>query len=50
MWAHNYDDPPIGEAVKVWVDDSKLKFHIQFAEKDEYEFADTIYKLYKGGI
>jgi HK97 family phage prohead protease len=49
LWAHQYDTPPVGKAVKVWVDDDRLKFHIQFAEKDEYEFADTIYKLYKGG-
>lgn len=49
MWAHQYADPPIGKAIKVWAEDGKLKFHIQFAEKDEYEFADTIYKLYKGG-
>lgn len=49
LWAHRYDDPPIGKAVKVWTEDDRLKFHIQFAEKDEYEFADTILKLYKGG-
>lgn len=49
MWAHNYDDPPIGKATKVWANDGKLRFHVQFAEKEEYEFADTIYKLYKGG-
>lgn len=49
LWAHQYDTPPVGKATKVWVDDNRLKFHIQFAERDEYDFADTIYKLYKGG-
>ena len=49
LWAHQYDTPPVGKAVKVWIDNDRLKFHIQFAQKDEYEFADTIYKLYKGG-
>lgn len=49
MWAHQYGEPPVGKAIKVWADDGKLRFHIQFAEKEEYEFADTIYKLYKGG-
>ncbi len=49
MWAHGYDTPPVGKATKVWVEDQKLKFDIQFASKDEYEFADTIYQLYKGG-
>lgn len=49
LWAHQYDTPPVGKAVNVWIDNDRLKFHIQFAERDEYEFADTIYKLYKGG-
>jgi len=50
LWSHNYNDPPIGKATKVWVEDKKLKFHIKFADKDTYEFADTVYKLYKGGF
>ena len=50
MWAHNYTDPPIGKAVKVWAKDGQLRFHIQFAEQHEYDFADTVYKLYKGGF
>jgi hypothetical protein len=33
----------------VWLDENRLKFHVQFATAEEYEFADTIYKLYKGG-
>lgn len=49
VWAHQYEQPPIGKANRVWVEDNKLKFHIQFPTKEEYEFADTIYKLYKGG-
>lgn len=50
MWAHDYSQPPIGKAVKVWVKDNQLMFHIEFADKDTYEFADTIYRLYKGGF
>jgi len=50
LWAHQYDAPPVGKAVKVWLDDSRLKFHIEFAKREDYEFADTIYKLYKGGF
>ena len=49
-WAHRYDEPPIGKAKKVWIEDGKLKFNIEFADKDTYEFADTIYRLYKGGF
>ena len=52
MWAHRYDEPPIGRANKVWIDKEgkKLMFHIEFAPPETYEFADTIYKLYKGGF
>lgn len=50
MWAHNYTAPPIGKASAVWVDDKSLKFNIEFADRDTYEFADTVYRLYKGGF
>ena len=51
MWAHRYDQPPIGKANRVWASkEGKLKFHIEFAPKETYEFADTIYQLYKGGF
>lgn len=51
MWAHRYDQPPIGKAVNVTIDaiSRKLLFDIKFPTKEEYEFADTIYNLYKGG-
>lgn len=50
LWAHRYDEPPIGKATKVWKSNGQLKFHIEFAPAETYEFADTIYKLYKGGF
>jgi len=50
MWAHNYTDPPVGKAIEVWAKDGQLRFHVQFAERHEYEFADTVYQLYKGGF
>mgnify|MGYP001560382615 CR=1 FL=1 len=49
LWAHRYDEPPVGKANRIWMEDGKLKFHVQFPSQEEYEFADTIYKLYKGG-
>ncbi len=51
MWAHRYDEPPIGKAVNVMADmaTKKLLFDIKFATAEEYPFADTIYRLYKGG-
>lgn len=50
MWAHRYDQPPIGKALNVKVIDGKLTFKVEFADAETYEFADTIYKLFKGGF
>jgi len=52
MWVHDYSKPPIGRANKVWVDKetNRLMFNVEFASPEVYEFADTIYKLYKGGF
>lgn len=51
LWAHDYDEPPIGKAVNVTIDAvaKKLLFDVKFPTAEEYPFADTIYKLYKGG-
>lgn len=49
-WAHRYSDPPVARAASVFVQDGKLMFKPKFATADEYPFADTIYKLYKGGF
>lgn len=48
---HNYHDFPIGKAVgkKVWRQDGKLMFKIQFAPEDTNPKAGIAYKLYKGG-
>ena len=52
LWAHDYSQPPIGRATRVWIDKetNKLMFKIEFAGSEVYEFADTIYKLYLGGF
>jgi len=48
---HKTTDLPVGKAVNVWKDTEKkaLMFDVKFADMDEYPYADTIYKLYKGG-
>ena len=48
-WGHNYYQPPVAKALEVRLSEGKLVFKAQFATKDEYPWADTIYKLYKGG-
>lgn len=50
FWSHNYYEPPIGRAVKVWKDDKQLKFKIEFVRGEDYPLAGTIYKMYKNGF
>jgi HK97 family phage prohead protease len=50
LWAHRYDEPPIGKAVNVKVVGPNLVFQVKFADATIYPFADTIYKLCKGGF
>ena len=50
LFAHDHNQPAIGKAVNLFFNESgNLEGEIKFAAK-EYEFANTIYKLYKGGF
>lgn len=55
LWSHDRWSPPVAQALAVKVEDnngdgkSSMTMTIKFATAEEYEFADTIYKLYKGG-
>ena len=48
-WAHDYASPPVAKALGVRVEGDRLLFQAQFPTAQEYAFADTIYKLYRGG-
>lgn len=48
-WGHNYSQPPVAQATEVGLREGNLFFKAKFATADEYAFADTIFKLYKGG-
>jgi HK97 family phage prohead protease len=48
-WAHDYASPPVARALAVKVEQGRLLFKAQFPTAEEYAFADTIYRLYKGG-
>jgi len=50
LWAHKYDEPPVGKAVSISMVPEGMKFDIEFADKETYPFADTIFRLYKGGF
>lgn len=49
LWAHDHWQPAIGKVVELAKTAIGLEGAIQFAA-DEYEFAKTIYNLYKGGF
>ncbi|RJX29180.1 MAG: hypothetical protein C4525_14885 [Desulfarculus sp.] len=48
-WAHDYASPPVARALAIKVQGDRLLFQAQFPRPEEYAFADTIYRLYKGG-
>jgi HK97 family phage prohead protease len=49
LFAHDHQQPAIGKVLTLgFNEDGNLEGTIQFAAK-EYEFANTIFKLYKGG-
>lgn len=49
LWAHRYDQPPIGKAESIKKSDGKLVAKIKFAIT-ESDFAKEVYALYKGGF
>lgn len=50
LFAHDHFSPAIGKATSVGINkEGELRFKVKFAEPEVYGFADTIYKLYKGG-
>jgi HK97 family phage prohead protease len=52
LWGHQSSQPPIGKTISLKKETGArpaLIQTVQFATKDEYPFADTVFNLYKGG-
>ncbi len=49
LWAHDADQPPIGRVVEIGTVGGKLRGAVEYAERDVYPFADTIFQLTKAG-
>jgi hypothetical protein len=49
LWAHDSLSPPIGRVTKIAADGALLRATVQYADADAYPFADTIFRLTKGG-
>ncbi len=49
LWAHAGREPPIGRVLEI--DDNKgyLDGSVEYAERDVYPFADTVFQLVRGG-
>ena len=48
LWAHDCSAPPIGRVPYVNAVGTQLLGAVRFAEREEFAFADVIYRLYKG--
>jgi Caudovirus prohead serine protease len=51
LWAHKSQEPPIGRTLALSIETAPrpaLIQRVQFATKEQYPFADTIFNLYKG--
>jgi len=49
LWAHNYRGLPVAKAVSIAVVASALKATASFPSPEEYDFADTVFRLIQGG-
>lgn len=49
-WAHLTDEPPIAKWVDLWERGDELFGVADYADRDTYPFADTIFRLVKGGF
>ncbi len=50
LWAHDADAPPIGKVTFIRAVGSELRGAVRYATAEEYPFADTIFRLTKGGF
>jgi len=50
LWAHDQSQPPIGKWTRVEKRGALLVGESVFAEAEDYPFADTIFRLVKGGF
>lgn len=46
---HQHQELPVAKTNKVWVEDKKLMFDIEFPDSSVHPQGDTLYKLYKNG-
>ena len=50
LWAHDGESPPLGRVEDLRTEAGRLVGTVRYADRDTYDFADTIYRLTKGGF
>jgi len=50
LWAHESGAPPIGRVVNLRSENGILRGDVEYADREIYPFADTVYRLVKGGF
>jgi HK97 family phage prohead protease len=50
LWAHQYDQPPVAKANRVFIENNQLKMEIQFPPAGTDEFADKVFKFLNDGF
>lgn len=50
LWAHDADSPPIGRVVDLGTINGQLRGAVEYAEREVYPFADTIFLMVKAGF
>lgn len=50
LFGHKYGEPAVAKTKKVWVEDKKLMFDIEFPEPEVSSVGDSLFKLYSNGF
>lgn len=50
LWSHRSGDPPIGKVTKLTKSAKELVAKVEFASKQIFPFAETIFQLYRNGF
>jgi HK97 family phage prohead protease len=50
LWCHASSEPPIGKLTDVSVSNGALRGVVEYADAETYPFADTIFRLVRGGF
>jgi hypothetical protein len=49
LWRHDAQSPPVGRVLGIWPDGDLLRGTVQYATAEEYPFADSVFRLTRGG-